>query len=157
MAPYHNISDQKVKHQVETDEIMEAVREEYLEEKHHRNTEPQRDRVSKIAKSRTVDPSKPHLSHRFSQNASSTGGRSYRPESPKTELETLSKLDEVKSQMVDWMQKIDEKKIKLTQATKELNEMSKDDGAQQPAPKTREAEEEKDEWLEDLEQNAKEE
>ena len=59
--------------------------------------------------------------------------------------------------MVDWMQKIDEKKIKLTQATKELNEMSKDDGAQQPAPKTREAEEEKDEWLEDLEQNAKEE
>ena len=53
--------------------------------------------------------------------------------------------------MVDWMQKIDEKKIKLTQATKELNEMGEDDGAQQPAPKNRETEEEKDEWLEDLE------
>ena len=53
--------------------------------------------------------------------------------------------------MVDWMQKIDEKKIQLTQATKELNEMGEDDGAQQPAPKNRETEEEKDEWLEDLE------
>ena len=70
-----------------------------------------KDRVSKIGKSRTVDQPKLLLSHRLSNNESSNGGRSYRPESPKTELETLSKLDEVKSQMMNWMQKIDEKKI----------------------------------------------
>ena len=135
---------------------MDAVREEYLEEKHHRNTEPPRDRVAKILKSRTVDQSKPQFSQRLSQQESSAGAKSYRPESPKTELETLSKLDEVKSQMVSWMQKIDEKKVQLTVATKELDEMSKQDGEQQTAPKIKETEEEKEEWLEDLEQHAKE-
>ena len=81
-----------------------------------RNTEPQKERLAKINLNKaltSIDQSKT-----VSQQTSSHDNyaKTYRPESPTNELELLSKLDEVNSQMAEWMKKIDEKKAELTVA-----------------------------------------
>ena len=60
--------------------------------------------------------------------------------------------------MASWMKKIDEKKAELTVAQKELDEFSKEKQGKhkEEEVKNMKTEPDKEEWLDDLEQHAKE-